>query len=119
VSTNPDPIDRTGRPFDLTHGDYYHGTAHELVEGDGARLLPHPSHPVPAAMAGALVVTHIEMIVGADPLDPDALLLVEFAERGAVVSNVIDEALFDLPGGTAVEPMARVMAGNERVLIRG
>lgn len=112
MSTTPDPIDRTGRPYDLVHADYYHGVAMELFEGDGVRLLPHPTHPVPAALAGPLVVTAIHEIV-------DGLFGVEFVGRGTMVSNVIDEALFDLPAATTPEPLVRVMAADERVLIRG
>lgn len=118
MSTTPDPIDRTGRPFDLVHADYYHGVALELFEGDGVRLLPHPSAPVPAAMAGPLVVTHMETIVEATA-DTAALFLVEFIARATMVLNVIDTGLYGLPAATEPEPLARVMAAGERVLIRG
>jgi hypothetical protein len=112
MSTTPDPIDRTGRPFDLIHADYYHGVALELFEGDGVRLLPHPSNPVPAAMAGPLVVTAIDEIV-------EGLFLVEFVARATMVSNVVDTELYGLPAATTPEPLARVMSADERVLIRG
>jgi hypothetical protein len=110
--STPDPIDRTGRPFDLIHADYYHGVAAELVEGDGVRLLPHPAHPVPAAMAGPLVVVGIHEIV-------DGLFGVEFIARAAMVSNVLDTGLYGLPAATEPEALVRVMAAGERVLIRG
>jgi hypothetical protein len=111
VSTTDEPIDRTGRDFDLVHADYFHGIADELIEGDGFRLLATGGRTVPAEYAGALVVTRVAVHAG--------LIGVEFTDRAAMVSNTLDEALYDLPA--AATPMAggTVFAPGERVLIRG
>lgn len=115
MSTTPDPtpIDRTGRDYDLVHADYFHGTVDELIPGDGFRLLAVGGRTIPADWCGPLVVTHVSH----DPAI--GLVGIEFCDRGSMVSNVLDEALYDLPAAATPMVAGAVFAPGERVLIRG
>jgi hypothetical protein len=111
VSTTDEPIDRTGRRFDLVHADYFHGVAEELIEGDGFRILAAAGRRVPAEYVGALVVTRVSTHAG--------LIGIEFVDRASHVSDVLDAAMFDLPAAATPMVGGTVFAPGERVLIRG
>lgn len=96
-------MDRIGREPHHRYGDYFVGTAAELVEGDGTRLLP----PVPVSLCGPLVVTAVEDL-------GDSTLAVSVIDR----ASMVHEALGNLPPGVAEVVETVVLSSSNVVLIR-
>lgn len=77
-------LDHTARVMEHKYADYRVMRAHEVMVGDGVRLVPKPSKGVPFELAQPLVVSHVEHLAG--------LVSLTLVARRAYVGHVLGEA---------------------------